>query len=149
MTSKLRTLAALVASALSLGAALPSRSLAAEGYTVIVHSSNRATSLSREEAAQYFLKKATSWPSGGEVAAVDLQKHSAAREEFSRVVLHKSMAEVNAYWRQQVFSGRAVPPPEKQSDADVVAFVESNEGAIGYVSAGADLGGAKALRLVD
>jgi ABC-type phosphate transport system substrate-binding protein len=35
-----------------------------------------------------------------------------------------------------VFSGKDVPPPEKGTDADVVAFVKSNPGAIGYVAAG-------------
>jgi hypothetical protein len=47
-------------------------------------------------------------------------------------VLRKSVAQVLAYWQQQIYAGRAVPPPEKRIDA-VVAFVGSHEGAIGYV----------------
>jgi ABC-type phosphate transport system substrate-binding protein len=53
------------------------------------------------------------------------------------------MGAIDQYWTQSVFSGRAVPPPEKRSDADVVAFVRENPGAIGYVSQGASIDGVK------
>jgi ABC-type phosphate transport system substrate-binding protein len=122
---------------------------AAEGYTVIVHSSNPATSLSREQVARYFLKKATSWPSGKTVAAVDQDKDAAVRQAFSKDVLKKRVVEINAYWQRQIFSGLAVPPVEKAGDAAVLAFVEGNEGAIGYVSGGANTGGAKVVNVVD
>ncbi len=120
-----------------------------KGYQVIVHSSNPASSLPREQIARYFLKKATAWPSGKPVVAVDQLKESAAREAFSPDVLKKPVAAVTAYWQQQIFSGRAVPPVEKASDAAVLAFVESNEGAIGYLSANADTGTAKVVHVVD
>jgi hypothetical protein len=47
---------------------------------------------------------------------------------------------VESYWQQAIFSGRSVPPLEKASDAEVLAFVRANPGAVGYVSGGADLG---------
>jgi ABC-type phosphate transport system substrate-binding protein len=139
---------ALVALSLGLGGR-PAPAAAAEGYKVIVHPSNPANSLSREQVMQYLLKKALTWPSGTSVAAVDLHKQSTTRGSFSREVLQKSVAAVTAYWQQQIFSGRAVPPPEKLDDAAVVAFVEANDGAIGYVSAAADVGNAKVVRLLD
>jgi hypothetical protein len=49
-------------------------------------------------------------------------------------VLSKSVSSIKAYWQQQIFSGRDVPPPEKQSEAEVLEFVRSNATAIGYVS---------------
>jgi ABC-type phosphate transport system substrate-binding protein len=134
---------------LALAIGQPGDARAAEGYKVIVHSSNPATSLSREQVVRYFLKKATAWPSGKVVAPVDQEKDSATRAAFSQGVLHKSVAEVIAYWQQQIFSGRGVPPTEKRSDAEVVAFVEGNEGAIGYVSASAAAGDAKTIRIVE
>jgi ABC-type phosphate transport system substrate-binding protein len=129
--------------------ALPTPLVAAEGYKVIVHSSNPATSLSRDEVMRYFLKRSASWPQGMEVVAVDLEKDSQIREAFSRDVLRKSVAAVTAYWQQQIFSGRSVPPPEKRGSADVVAFVEGHAGGIGYVAASDDVGNAKVVRLVD
>jgi len=52
---------------------------------------------------------------------------------------------VKSYWQQQIFSGRDVPPVEKSSDAQVVAFVKQNPGAIGYVAEGTDTAGTKVV----
>jgi hypothetical protein len=38
-----------------------------------------------------------------------------------------------------------VPPPEKDDDAAVLAFVRHNRGAIGYVSAHAPMTGVKTI----
>jgi ABC-type phosphate transport system substrate-binding protein len=122
---------------------------AAAGYKLIVNSSNPTTSLPREQVGRYFFKKVTSWPSGGTVVPVDRDKEAPVREAFSRDVLHKSVGSVVAFWQQQIFSGRGVPPVEKASDAEVVAFVEANPGAIGYVSPDAGVGDAKVVRVVE
>jgi ABC-type phosphate transport system substrate-binding protein len=140
-------LAGLLCGALALGPVAPAR--AAEGYKVIVNPANPAASVSRELLARYFLKKTTTWPSGKGVTPADQSKDAAARQAFSRDVLKKTTAEVSAYWQQQIFSGRAVPPVEKAGDAAVVAFVAGNEGAVGYVSAGAATGGVKVVQVVD
>ena len=81
------------------------------------------------------------------MAPVDRDRNAAPRVAFSRDVLHRSISEVVAYWQQQFFSGRSVPPAEKRSDAEVVAFVAANAGAIGYVAEDADVGDAKVLEL--
>ncbi|HBL27203.1 MAG TPA: phosphate ABC transporter substrate-binding protein [Acidobacteria bacterium] len=151
MTRSLRStpflLAALLCGALAFGPAAPAR--AAEGYKVVVHPANPAATVARELLARYFLKKATTWPSGKGVTPADQSKDAAVRQAFSRDVLKKSAAEVSAYWQQQIFSGRAVPPVEKAGDAAVVAFVAGHEGAVGYVSAGADTPGVKVVQVVD
>ena len=54
---------------------------------------------------------------------------------------------IESYWRQQIYSGRGVPPPVKATDADVVAFVAANPGGIGYVSAAADTAGVKVVEI--
>jgi ABC-type phosphate transport system substrate-binding protein len=120
---------------------------AADGYKVIVHPANPVSSLPREQVSRYFLKKATNWKAGGAVAPVDRDRDAAPRAAFSREVLHKSVAEVTAYWQQQFFSGRGVPPAEKRTDADVVAFVTANPGAIGYVAQSAEVGDAKVIEV--
>ena len=53
---------------------------------------------------------------------------------------------MKSYWQKMIFSGRDVPPPEKGSPDEVVAFVRSHGGGIGYVPAGTVLGaGVKVL----
>ena len=112
--------------------------LMAAGYKVIVNNANETSSLAKKELVQYFLKKTAKWSNGTPVVAVDQTEKSASRERFTLEVHGKSVSAVKSYWQQQIFSGRDVPPVEKSSDAQVVAFVKQNPGAIGYVAEGAD-----------
>jgi ABC-type phosphate transport system substrate-binding protein len=109
------------------------------GFRVVVNAANAVTSMTKEEAARYFLRKKAAWPDGSGVQPVDLAP-GPTRRVFTSVVLKKDVFAVKSYWETQIFSGRGVPPPEKPSDAAVIAFVEANPGAIGYVSAAAPLG---------
>lgn len=120
--------------------------VAAQGaYKVIVNPANTAAGLSKPELARIFMKKVTSWPDGRSVAVVDQERNSPARQAFSADVHQKDADAVAAHWQVVVFSGRDVPPKILRSDEDVIAFVRSNPGAIGYVSAGAPLDGVRAL----
>lgn len=113
----------------------PARAQGNESFKIIVHASNPVASLGKEQVSKLFLKKVTRWESGQKVAAVDLSESSALREHFSKTVLGKSVTAVKAYWQQEIYSGREVPPPEKASDSQVLAYVKANPNAIGYVSA--------------
>jgi ABC-type phosphate transport system substrate-binding protein len=119
---------------------------AAAPYRVIVHPRNPAVSAERIFVADAFLKKATRWRHGEAIRPVDLAD-SAPRRKFTEDVLTRSVSAVRSYWQQQIFSGRGIPPPELDSDQDVVKFVLQNPGAIGYVSGHADLEGAKVLQV--
>jgi ABC-type phosphate transport system substrate-binding protein len=114
-------------------------------YRVIVHPSNATTSMTRDQVADAFLKKVTRWQSGESIRPVDLHGGARARQEFARDVLRRSLAAVRSYWQQLIFSGRNIPPPELDSDAAVLAFVLRYPGAIGYVSADADIADAKVI----
>jgi len=109
------------------------------GYVVIVNEANDISALRADEVSKIFFKKAHRWPNGNDVVPVDLPESAPAREAFSAAVHGKSVGAVRAYWQQQIFSGRDVPPAEKGSDEQVIAFVRATPGAIGYVSAGATL----------
>jgi ABC-type phosphate transport system substrate-binding protein len=95
--------------------------------------------VSRVVVSRFFLKKVARWDNGSTVLPVDLPAASPTRDAFSREVLSKSVSSIKAYWQQQIFSGRDVPPPEKSDDASVLEFVQSNATAIAYVSAGTAL----------
>jgi ABC-type phosphate transport system substrate-binding protein len=118
----------------------------AQEFVVIVNPANPVSELTKDEVSKLFLKRTTSWSAGGQVAAVDLAKSSKVREAFSQAVHKRATSAVDSYWQQQVFSGKDVPPPEKGADADVVAFVKGNPGAIGYVAA-ASANGVKVVSL--
>src|SRR5688500_9394835 len=114
-------------------------------YRVIVHPSNAATSLTRDQITDAFLKKVTRWPSGENIQPVDLRSSAPARKRFAEHVLRRSIAAVRSYWQQLIFSGRNIPPAELESDAAVVAYVLKYPGAIGYVSGEANVDGVKVI----
>ena len=117
-------------------------------YQVIVHPSNRTTTVDRRFLEDAFLKKITRWPENDAVIRpVDLSPSSPARRAFSDGVLNRSVEAVKGYWQQRIFSGRDVPPPELDSDEDVVRYVLKYEGAVGYISGGASPGGSKVVEV--
>ena len=108
-------------------------------YKLVVNAQNPVSSLTREEASRLFLKKVTMWKNAKPVLIVDQRASSPVRETFTKEIHGRQVASVTSYWQQMIFSGRAVPPAEKSSDAEVAAFIAANPEAIGYVAAGADL----------
>ncbi len=139
----MRTRILLAAALLAL--ALPA---AAEEFKVIANASNPVETLSKDDAAALFLKKVTRWSSGKVVQVVE-PGPGPVRDAFYRKVAGKSPTAVKAYWNQLIFSGREVPPVSKTADEDVVAFVRSNPGALGYVAAGSETPGVKTVALKD
>jgi ABC-type phosphate transport system substrate-binding protein len=120
---------------------------AAESFVLIVHPENPAAEVDRDFVRDAFLKKASSWRGGESVRPVDLSRKFPAREQFTRDVLKKSMPQLKRYWSQQIFSGKGVPPPEVDSEKAMIAFVVGTRGAIGYLPAGTDPGGARIVKV--
>ena len=132
---------------LALGLALSTAAPAgAQQYRVIVNATNPTSALTKDDLARLYLKKTGSWKHGGSVTVVDLGPTSPVRAGFSMSVLGRDVPTMKNYWQQSLFSGRGVPPLEQPSEAQVVAFVAANKGAIGYVSGDAPLAdGAKVV----
>ncbi len=118
---------------------------AADEVRVIVNPATPVTSLPREQVSRLFLRKVARWDGGAPVLPVDLAETAPARDAFSRAVHRRTVAMITGYWQRQIFSGRQLPPPDRASEADVVAYVRATPGAIGYVSAAADLRGVRVL----
>lgn len=116
-------------------------------FKLIVHSSNPATNLERQLVIDVFLKRATRWPNGEIIRVADLLPDSPTRKMFSQDVMGRSVAAVQSFWQQLIFSGRDVPPPELADDAEVIKYVSKYPGGIGYVSTSADVGRVKVVEL--
>jgi hypothetical protein len=131
MRAALLALAAGAAAAAA--AAVPARCAGAQAPVVVANAAGPA-SLSRDDVGRAFFKR------GGGLLAVDQRKSARVRDAFSRAFLGRPASAVAVHWQEQIFAGREVPPPERGSDAEVLAYVRANPNAIGYVSAGAELG---------
>jgi ABC-type phosphate transport system substrate-binding protein len=130
---------------LSLARGLAQPRSATGSYVVIVNAANPVASIDRKFLEEAFLKKTTRWPNDEVIRPVDLSPSTAVRRQFTDEVLKRPVEAIKGYWQQRIFSGRDVPPPELNTDADVIKYVAQYEGAVGYVSSGADLAGTKVL----
>lgn len=143
MNTLSRVFAAAVAACLF---AVPSATpLAAQEFKVIVNSANPISDIPASALSKIFLKETPGFPGGAAATPVDQSKTSPVRAAFSKRIIGRPVSAVDTYWQQQIFSGKEVPPAAKASDDDVVAFVKSTPGAVGYVSAGASTAGVKVI----
>jgi ABC-type phosphate transport system substrate-binding protein len=120
----------------------------AGGIVVVVNSANPITTMSRAKVAQIFMRQIATWDNGGEILPVDQIDRAPARIAFVRDMLGQSMSAIKRYWQERIFSGNESPPPDRVTDADVLTYVRSNVGAIGYVVEGTDLGAGVKLLVI-
>ncbi len=118
-------------------------------FQVVVNAKNPEVEMAAAKIDRMFLKKLKRWDHGERVLPVDLEAKSSIRKAFTKSVHGKSVTAIKSFWQRMIFSGRDVPPVEKQSEKDVLDFVGANPGAIGYVAAETALGdGVKQLTIV-
>ena len=107
-------------------------------FRIIVHPQVRGTQIPRAALTSIFLKQAPKWGDGSSVLPVDQSVRSEVRKSFSGDVLQQGIVQVQVYWQRRMANG-VTPPPVKTSDEEIVSFVASTPGAIGYVSAATPL----------
>ena len=69
---------------------------------------------------------------GTPVTAVNL-KSGTLRDRFLQHYLNQDNDKYTAYWTVRRFIGKGMPPKELASAAEVIDFVQSTPGAIGYI----------------
>lgn len=94
---------------------------------IVVNPQNPATRMFPSQAAQFFL--------GGSVmfTPIEQAESSPLRAEFYKKVLEKEPAQVQAIWSKLTFTGKAKPPKEYKSSAEVKKAVAESVNAIGYI----------------
>jgi ABC-type phosphate transport system substrate-binding protein len=102
-------------------------------FRVIVHPQVKGSQIPRAALSSIFLKQAPKWGDGTTAIPVDQSVRSPVRKAFSNDVLQQGLVEVQVYWQRKI-AGGMTPPPVKSSDEEIVSFVASTPGAIGYVS---------------
>ncbi|MES2262742.1 MAG: hypothetical protein V4724_29830 [Pseudomonadota bacterium] len=94
---------------------------------VIVSAKNPATRMFSEQASQFFLGKSNLF------TPIDQADGTAIRNEFYLKLADKDPAQVKAHWSKLVFTGKAQPPKEYRSNAEVRKAVSEDPKAIGYI----------------
>ena len=125
-----------------LGLALTVSPLAAQ-VQVIANPSVSVAELSADHLKDIFLGGKTDV--GGAAVEPVFEQTGAAHEAFLKTYVGKSEAALRIYFKTLVFTGKGTQPKAFASDAEVVKYVASTKGAIGYVSPSADTAGAKKI----
>jgi ABC-type phosphate transport system substrate-binding protein len=115
---------------------------------LIVNPKNPATSLTADQVAQVYLGRSASFPQGGAATPLDHKEGSPQRDEFYAKVADKNPGQVKAYWAKLMFSGKAQPPRELASSAEVKRAVAADASAIGYIEKSALDGSVKSVLVV-
>jgi ABC-type phosphate transport system substrate-binding protein len=118
-------------------------------FKIIVNISNPVSSLTKAQVSRIFLKKDSRWEKGEKVYPVDLVGTSLVRENFSKTIHVRGVSAIKAYWQKQIFSGRSVPPLEKMNNNEILDYVKSHPGAIGYVAKTFPTDGIRILNVKD
>jgi hypothetical protein len=129
---------------LLLGGALAAAPASAADIQVIAHTSVGGD-LSAADVKEIFLGIKDSV--GGAAVVPVLAAGGATHDAFLKTYVGKSDQALRNHFKSLVFTGKGSMPKSFASEADVVKYVASTKGAIGYVSGGAELAGVKKIQV--
>lgn len=133
-----------IVSMLLLGVALAAAPASAADVQVIANT-NVSGDLSAADVKEIFLGAKDSV--GGTAVVPVLASAGPTHEAFLKTYVGKSDQALRNHFKSLVFTGKGSMPKSFASDAEVVKYVASTKGAIGYVSAGAECAGVKKLQV--
>ncbi|VAW48443.1 hypothetical protein MNBD_GAMMA04-1441 [hydrothermal vent metagenome] len=93
-------------------------------FAGVVAVSNPSDSYSKSDVTNAWKGKTTA----------QLVENAAASDAFYSDVIGKSASSVEKKIKRKVFSGRMAPPKTLNSDSEVIKYISSNPGSIGYVN---------------
>lgn len=120
--------------------------LMAAGPVVIANASVSDASLSQSDIQKIYLGKKSSWSDGSKIIPVTLAEGD-THEAFCNSLVKKSASQFSTFWKQAIFTGKGTPPRSFTTEAELVAYVGSTAGAIGYVSSGTNTGSSKVIQV--
>ena len=116
----------------------------ASAQVIVVNGGVKMGEISKAEVHDIFTGASDSFRNGGHAVPVTL-KSGVVHDDFLREYIGKSDPAFRAVWRGVVFAGHGTMPIAFDTEAEVLQYVASKPGAIGYVSASATLDKVKAV----
>lgn len=117
---------------LALATLLLSLPLMAGNLVVIGHPSV-PDGISQNQVRDIFLGRSQQLPDGSTATPLEMSDSSPHKATFHSLYTGRSLSQLNAFWSQQVFTGRGQPPRSLDSVAAMRSTVASTPGALGYL----------------
>jgi ABC-type phosphate transport system substrate-binding protein len=107
------------------------------GIAVIVNAHNPTNALSKSEVKLIYLRRISKRWKGinKNIVPIDRKENTNIRSVFLDKIIGMSDEEMSRYFTEREYMYAESPPLEVNSDAEVIAYVSRNIGAIGYVDA--------------
>ena len=100
---------------------------------VVVNARCGVAAMTHNEVVNAFFGRNRQYFNGIETQPVDMLDTHPDRARFYSALVGKDLSEVNAYWSRQVFSGCMQPPVKVGTAEEVIKWVVSHPGGIGFV----------------
>ena len=107
----------------------------AAGVIVITHKNVNLDSLDTKTLRYIYLGKKIIWDAGGRIFPAVLEE-GPAHQEFLRVFIHKTPAQFTTHWKRMSFAEKSMEIKIFATEKEMMDFVSSQEGAIGYIESG-------------
>jgi ABC-type phosphate transport system substrate-binding protein len=118
---------------LSAALLLSSAIVHSEPVVVVVSATSPVVKLDKEQVANLFLGKSSSYPDGSAAVPIEQTDATPAHEEFHKSITEKSASQLKSYWSKMIFSGKGTAPKEVTSNAELLKLLAGNPAMIGYV----------------
>lgn len=99
---------------------------------VIANKDVPLTSITTDELQRIFLGKKTTWNGGKKIVPICL-KNGRSHESFVTSFMDMNPSQFDIFWRQAIFIGTGRPPKLLADEADVVQFIMTTPGGVGYI----------------
>ena len=105
-----------------------------DAVVVIIHKDNQHA-IDRSYLAAIYTGRLKGWPDGSPVFPLDQSDGASVREAFYLHFVGRTVANMQAVWAQNIFSGKGLPPKVASPDSEMKRIVSTNRNAIGYIRA--------------
>jgi hypothetical protein len=112
------------------GNQLQAQEIEEPGFVLVGHTSVSET-LSEDEVKQIFLGRMTR--KDGHTLVFVIFKEKKVYSEFLKTYIGKTITQYANYWKKQVFTGKGRMPKMFSESTELLEFIESHEGALGFL----------------
>jgi ABC-type phosphate transport system substrate-binding protein len=107
--------------------------LVSAAEVVVVNAANPAAEITSDDLAAMLDGKKANWADGARVVLVT-NPDSPTHEPFLKTYANKTPQQFATAWKKIVFTGKGSAPTVAKSDAEMIAAVQAQPGALGYLS---------------